>query len=189
MKKLTAIIAMALVITITGVYAAWSYSEGAVSPATKWLDGETTTITNATDGTAKGTISVDLNTFKIVIDDTNGDYIAEMSVSGEIKIKFTPNPGASDTEILLQFCLQANPNGAPKYDGNDIFTFNTEQHKVNGDAKVGTTEITLTAQQIIDATGLALNGDISLPTKSAYDTFKAALHSGSIGIVVSERTA
>lgn len=112
-----------------------------------------------------------------------------MSATGGIKIKFTPNPGASDTEILLQFCLQANPNGAPKYDGNDIFTFNTEQHKVNGDAKVGTTEITLTAQQIIDATGLALNGDISLPTKSAYDTFKAALHSGSIGIVVSERTA
>lgn len=53
MKKLTAIIAMALVITITGVYAAWSYSEGAVSPATKWLDGETTTITNATDGQQK----------------------------------------------------------------------------------------------------------------------------------------
>ena len=189
MKKLTALIAMALVITITGVYAAWNYAEGNVSNTTKWLDGNTTIITDATQATAKGTIHVDTTHLQIIIDDTDSNYEAELSVEGYILVSFTPNPGASVTEIPLQFCLQANPAGTPKYNDSDIFTFNSNQVAINSGNAVGSAQVQIDATELISECALALNGTITLPTIDDYTNFKNALHVGSIGIVVSEAGA
>ena len=171
---------MALVITITGVYAAWTYSEGSVAATTKYLDG-VTSITTATQTNAKGVITVDPSNFSIVIDDTNHDYVGELSVTGSIKITFTPNAGASVDKIKMQYKLV---NNNLSYNGGAIFTFNTAEITLNnGEA---CSEIIITAEQFLEQTGFALDGILELPTYADYTTFKEALHAGSIGIVVSE---
>ena len=184
MKKLTVIIALMLVVTIGGVYATWNYAQGSVAKVDKYLDGSTK-ITDKVVTTAKGTISVDTSAVEIIIDDANNDHVAELSVTGDIVITFTPNEGAdanvATNGIVLQYQMS---NTGLTYLGNPIFTYNTAVVQLNGGA--ATKSVTIPATDL----GIALyDAGLTLPDVATYEAFKAQLHTGSLCFTVSEVVA
>ena len=91
MKKLSILIALALILTVGGVYATWNYAQGSVPSVPKALDGSTKITDKVVDSKSKGNIYVDPSNLLIQIDDANNDHYAELTVTGSIKITFTPN--------------------------------------------------------------------------------------------------
>lgn len=92
-KKLGIIAALAMCVTVGGVYAQWSYSEGIASG----MNGsKTVELAGVSTNTKKGVITVDTNGFSIEIDDTNNDKYGELVLTGNITVTFSPNSDASD---------------------------------------------------------------------------------------------
>ena len=95
MKKLSTLIALALIVTIGGVYAAWSYAQG--TTASSEITREINMAQVNTDSN-KGTISVTPNNFAFLVDDIDAvDYVAALTATGELAITFTPATGADAT--------------------------------------------------------------------------------------------
>ena len=180
MKKLSLLLALAMLVTIGGVYATWNYAQGTAVYRDKFL---TAHLTDKVTDTAKGNIEVNIDGLTLTIDDADNNHRGELILAGEIVINFTPNEGCdADVEnngIALQYQLGTTPDY--NYLGNPIFTVNTEVQALNGGNP--TKSITIPASELQDL--ITLN-DMELPTVDAYTAFKAALHSGSIQITVSE---
>lgn len=181
MRKLSILIALILCVTIGGVYATWNYAQGAVDDKQEYLDGNTTALAGKVETTDKGTITIDDSQLQILIDDTNNDLEGELYITGSISVTFTPNQGA-DADVVangvsLQFTLSSTENF--NYNGNPIFTLSAAAKSmgmVNGTVTISAADL----QSMI-----TLN-PLSLPTAVDYDAFRAALHSGSLIITVSE---
>ena len=186
MKKLSLLIALALILSIGGVYATWNYAQGDAVDVNAYLDGSTKITDAVVNATAKGTITVDTSNFSLTIDDETNDHVAELIKDGYIDITFTPSTGAdadvAADGIALQYVLSCT-GGSFEYNGNHIFTYSSDPVILNsGNA---TKSVRINAEDI----GIALNGTISLPTVADYEAFKLALHSGSLIFTVSEYTA
>ena len=102
MKKLSLIIAMILVVTVSGVYATWNYSRNVV-------DSKQATMTIAVTGTAssaKGVISIDSAPKRVIIDDTEGvngyDHVAEIWY-GDINADSQPIGASQDGLVTFTF--------------------------------------------------------------------------------------
>lgn len=91
MKKISLFVALALIVTIGGVYAAWIYpsDDALVGSATKTFTGNMTQV--ETQATNKGEISVETSsdTLKIFVDDA-GSYVAKAIAQGSVSVLFTP---------------------------------------------------------------------------------------------------
>lgn len=189
MKKISLLIALCLILTIGGVYAAWNYAQGNVTNAIDSMDvgtGKNIYITEAVVGNAKGTINVDANAATIVIDNADNNHVAEVDYSGDIVITFTPNAGA-DPDVIsdgikLQYTLVCSSGW--EYNGKAIFASSSAPITLNGGA--ATKSVTIPASEWSDL--LTFNGgaDLTLSTADAYQTFHDALHTGMITITVSE---
>lgn len=180
MKKLSLLVALILCVTIGGVYATWNYAENAATSQTKYFDASTV-ITDKVESLSKGTIKVDTTNLKITIDDTNDDFYGELKIEGYVSVEFTPSAGAShevaNNGIKMQYVLGSTENF--KYLGNDIFTVDTTAQVESAASK----SFTIEADELANL--ITLN-TVQLPTAADYTAFKAALHSGSISITVSE---
>ena len=185
MKKLSLLVALALLITVGGVYATWNYAQGDATSKTGYLD-KVTLVADSVVDSAKGTFEIDTTNLKITVDDTNNDHVAELLIEGDIKITFTPSTGADktvqDNGILMQYTLSTTDNY--NFGSRTIFSVDTETQFLNDTASK---TATVTADDLKAL--ISLNGDISLPDVETYEQFKTALHSGAIGITVSEKTA
>lgn len=181
MKKLSALIALILCVTIGGVYATWNYAQGSVDNKEEYLDGNTTALAGKVESTDKGTITIDDSALQILIDDVDNNLAGELYITGSIDVTFAPNQGA-DAEVIangvaLQFALGTTENF--NYNGNPIFAVTTTAQEL-GLVKGTTTISADTLKNLI-----TLN-TLNLPTVAEYDAFRAALHSGSLVITVSE---
>ena len=180
MKRLSLLLALALLVTVGGVYATWNYAQGTAAFRDKYL---TAHLTDKVTDTAKGTIDVNIDGLTLTIDDANNDHRGELIMAGEIVITFTPAEGADtnvDTDgIALQY--QLGTTADYNYQGNPIFTVNTTVQALNDGNP--TKSITIPASEL---SSLITLNDMELPTVDAYTAFKTALHSGSIQITVSE---
>ena len=185
MKKLTILIALALCFTVGGVYATWNYAQGNVSVKTEYIDAQ---LADKVVETAKGVININLDNISVVIDDTNNDHIAELVIDGYIEVTFTPSSGADDAVtnngIPLQFALSVTNDW--KFDGTDIFALSTTDPVALNDGNA-TKSVRIEASTL--ASMVTLGGEIKLDTVSDYQTFHALIHSGYIGVTVSEITA
>ncbi len=186
MKKLSLLIALALILSIGGVYATWNYAQGDAVDVSAYLDRRTMITDAVVDATPKGTIAVDTSNFSLTIDDDNNDHVAELIKDGWIDITFTPSAGAdagvAANGIALQYVLSCT-GGSFEYNGNHIFTYSSDPVILND--RNATKSVRIEAGDI----DIALNGSISLPTVADYEAFKRALHSGSLIFTVSEYTA
>ncbi len=175
MKKFGLIIIMALVLTVGGVYATFDYARNDVDPTsatlTKTIAGTDTTI-------AKGTITIDVETFQLKIDDTTKTLKTGLKTQGSVKITFTPAKGVdasvADEGVDLKLEI-AFANNTYRQNGIDYNVFITTTDYGTG--------ITLGKGQKNNATGafeytvdlgryLAVS-EISLPTLSDYNAFEA----------------
>lgn len=133
MKKISILIALALIVTIGGVYATWNYQEqNAVNTDVQYFTANMDAYIS--QGNEKGNIRLLKNNMKITISDDlkdgvavgeneAGDYIPEIEVTGMMIFTFSPfNSAADDISnygINLEFMLELS--NAMTYNGRNIF--------------------------------------------------------------------
>lgn len=188
MRKLSTLIAIALIVTIGGVYAAWNYAQG--TTASVEITREVN-MAQVNTNSNKGTISANPTDFAFLVDD-GGSYKAVLKGTGSLAITFTASTGAdADTianGIKMIATIEVKSDNNTLYEGLTPLTTNTENGAnvidltTNGPSKTAT----LTAAQILNAVTLC---DVTLDTKLKNDQFHAALKDYTIFITISEVAA
>ena len=204
MKKLSTLIAIALIVTIGSVYAAWSYAQG--SAASNEITREINMAQVNTDSN-KGSIAATPYDFAFLVDDVDTkDYVADLVGTGDLTLVFTPATGADATlatngiKMLATITVTYVGDSAPTYTGVDK----------NGDA-VTVVPVKAAADNTIDITGNGVDGNtkitaaqivgaldfceesagktVMLPTKAANDAFHTVLKNFTIKITITEVVA
>ena len=211
MKKISILIALALIVTIGGVYATWNY-ENENSVAESHIHMGLNMAGYSAGLNAKGSIEMFYNGMSILVDDEDNNKQPEIKLTGEMIFIFTPYNNAAqtikDNGIPMQFVLgqsgtmQFVPDGGTE--NVNIFKF------VNNDpAQLTPTKITagnattlypghdLSAHidgfavriQASDVTAkIQFGGTFTLSTLTLYHDFQKAMGGGQIGLTVSEKT-
>lgn len=183
MKRIRAIIVVALVLVVGGVYATFNYAQEDAIPQTDTLDKN---LAAATTNTPKGTINI-TNTFTITVDDIDdaNALTTAMVTSGDMKVSFSPATGA-DADVRdngIPLTLTVTITGTNSYNSQAIFTTTAATGvALNGGNKVKD-EITVNPADYIAVTA------ISLPTYSEYEAYKAVYETIVITFTVSETMA
>ncbi len=199
MKKLSTLIAIALIVTIGGVYAAWNYAQSTTASVNVSREvNMAQVVTNGNKGTITATPE---NNFAFLVDD-GGSYQAVLNGTGNLKIVFTAAPGADQTtkddgikmqatvslktttETGLLYTDPHKPEGQNKLAPITVKEENTIT--INGGNKVKPGEangVTISAQEIVDCLQIA---NVVLDTKDENDKFHTALKDYTIYITISE---
>lgn len=193
MKRLGLIIAMALVLTVGGVYATFNYAQDNVDPVNATL---TKAIAGTNTKTAKGTIAIDATKFTIRVDDKgvlehgegNGTLVTGYRNQGTVQVTFTPAKGAdatvTDEGVTLKLTISFSNN---RYNGKDIFQ-TTEEYPATGVplGKGTKNDVTGVFEYDVELGKYLAVNEISLPTMSDYDSFSTAYENAQITVTVSE---
>ena len=184
MRKISLVIAMAVILTIGGVFATWTYS-----------DSET--INNATQGNIQVSIDMDTSaegiagqlavvtapTFAINPEDDMVDYDAVLSGTG-MTIGFTPSLGSKytdETSLIVYWTVEVTSD-----DTNPVFSGTKASGSVTfapGEANAQMTK-DVEVSYIIKAGGLSINA-INVPTVSAYEAYEARIANVKITVTLS----
>ena len=204
MRKISTIIALALIVTIGGVYAAWSYSQGAAAGSE--ITREINMAQVNTSGN-KGTITATPSNFAFLVDDIGEkDYVAALTGTGELTVNFTPNAGSdaalatNGIKMIATVTVKYTGTTAPTYTGVDAsgqtVTVVPVQSKANNTIVLtgeGTAlTATLTAEQILGAIDFCYDTtanttvNLKLPTKASNDAFHNVLKNYTIVINITE---
>lgn len=186
MKKLSLLIALAMLISIGGVYATWVYSQS--DDVADITNARAITMTNATFEGNYGTYNTDASTLSMKIDPLPGTtHTTGLIVTGEIKIIFTPATHApadiktGGVPTTYAFGV-SNPNWT--YLGQSIITVDTTKHNVSWTPQPdGTLAMVLDAETIASYLDLAA---IELDTKADYDAYDEVLTTGQITLTISD---
>ena len=169
MKKLSLLIALALIVTIGGVYAAWNYAQGATAAVE--ITREINMAQVNTDSN-KGSISATPTDVAFLVDD-GGAYHTVLKGTGKFDIVFTPSTGADDATIangikMIATITIKSAVDAPKYEGLTPITAKTENREnVIDITPTGASKTaTLTVAQILECVELC---DVVLDTKTEND--------------------
>lgn len=187
MKRLGAIIAIALVLTIGGVYATFNYANGGVvSLENEMISKE---LAGKTIDTAKGTISIkEDSNFKITVDDLDKNLHTKGSFTGKTTINFTPAPlAAADVRANgIKLKLKITVTGNEYDDGETTYKlFNISEEAL-------TTGVTLNGNAPIrgdfeiDFADYITVTEIELSTPTKYDAYKTAFDNTTITFTISE---
>ena len=182
MKKISFLIVFSLIVTITGVYAAWNYAQG--TSASVEITREINMAQVNTDSN-KGSISVTPSNVAFLVDDA-GAYVAKLTGTGEFAVNFTASNGADSTTatngIKMIATVTVKSNTGAKYNGSVPITAKEDNVIVlnNGEA---TKTTTLTVADIISKLELM---DVTLPTKQDNDNFHNILKDYTFVITISE---
>ena len=120
MKKLGFLIALAMLVSIGGVYAVWTYTGATISAVDRTLSHGLAAATNAGD---IGVLEVVSNNVDVKIDQTApGNYAAKLVITGAVQVKFTPNAGAPDGAVnSLDALVYLTNADTYKYNGSQIY--------------------------------------------------------------------
>lgn len=202
MKKLSTIIALALVITIGGVFAAWHYSIGAVDSLIIKPGLQMTTVETSSD-VAKGKIDqIAAHNFTFRVDDTydylenDGDdstnptesdkYLAMLTGSGEWEINFTANESASldIQQNGIKLIATVTVTGDAQYDEKVLLTAAADNVIELGFVNE-TNTATIKASDILGC--LVFVEDVVLDTPAKNALFAEALSKYVINISITEQ--
>lgn len=195
MKKLTTLIVLALIVTIGGVYAGWTYFQGGATGANAT---PRVGMASVSYNGEKGAITADTTSMTILVDDmsTVADsgvttkYQAGLHGVGAISINFTAKEGADadvvENGIKMQATISITKVGDRKWDGKEILKVADGKGVItlNGGApkKSATIEVT----EIIDALVFCEGVPVILDTKEENDLFAAALSDYQIHVNIVE---
>lgn len=187
MKKLSLLIALAMLISIGGIYATWVYSQS--DDVADITNARAITMTNATFEGTYGTYNTDASTLLMKVDPKPGtSHTTSLVITGEIVIIFTPATHApadikgSGIPTTFSFGV-SNPNWT--YNGEKIISITSEG---SGDVvwtrqDNGTLTYTITAEMLSRILSLT---EFELDTKADYDAYDAALTNGQITLTISD---
>lgn len=198
MKRLSTIIALALVITIGGVFAAWHYHRGEVSLEIT----RSATMASIQSDTAKGSITIDQsanngngNTLKFLVDDPdNRDYKAELMPSGNVVIQFQPATNADSTVqangIAMKATVTVGGTQAKYNDANlgeiTVFAPAATNSFVLNNGNPTKDKVTITAEQIAGCLVFNDGEDVILNTYDENLAYETAMKTYIIVITISE---
>ncbi len=190
MKKLSLIIALALCITITGVWASWTYIQSDdvadLTGASKMI-----TMTDVVYSGSYGEYKCDYEHLVMKVDPKEGtDHITSLLVEGNIVVTFTPTKHAPQEIVdgavptTVTFAI-SDPSIEWKYLGTDILTISSNNvvDLVWAKQADGTLTATITADQI---KSIILLAEFDLDTKIEYDAYANVLNDNSITFTVSD---
>ena len=209
MKKFTILIALILCLTISGVYATWTYQGGEIEARHQHFNVYMGALDN---DEAKGLLQIVTNALSIKINDDEGgangqgDYIAEAALDGFIEFVFTPKANATDAvrEQGIDLVFELMQKTPYIFDGEEVFTIE------NGTGELGKGQ-KITAETVdeispyntnlsnyigsfyycIKAADLEdmITTDLYLPTYDDYVEMKNILNTSNshIGIEISEK--
>ncbi len=198
MKKLNVFIALLLCLTVSGVFAVWTYSGSVdIIDQNKEVFVE---LTDAVDAGADGTFTMDYN-FTLAIDQANDDHLAKLvfvttdGADPYLTISFKPSEGATGdiknngvpAELYfkpsteMQVPLDSNGHYDASGTLTDIFAFSNESDgdfapnvdwgTKNGD---GLFVVTYDAEDLAEM--IKLNTDIYLDAKPDHTAFRSHLN-------------
>ena len=208
MKKLSVLIALMLCVTITGVYATWSYA-GTNDIADAFTEAKVTIADVELQG-ANGTYTIKSN-LVLTVDQANEDHEAELVFEANdsqpifLKVTFTPAANAPQaikdnavpTEIYygvstpMKYTMDAEGNYSAEGTAKDIFKFSnpsdgvlnntiTWKHEADG-------SFSYTMDQAALEDAIQLSQTFVLDTKAEHDAFRVAL-AGNIVVRVTDGT-
>lgn len=184
MKKLSVLIALALVLTIGGAYATWTYATGSVQPLDKEF-GISMGAKVENDSTAYGTYAV-TSTPNFIVEPKDGTYNPQLIVNGAspaLVITFTPDQNAPDTIKSSATPTKITISSTiGQYDGKDVITVKTAEVQLVW-VKTGDT-FTATIDAATFLTYLTLNETFSLDTPLKYTNYSNVLTAGKINVNV-----
>lgn len=194
MKKLSLIVALALVISIGGVYATWFYATTSVTTVNHKFKG--LSITDVDTKTESGSFSI-TDTLSLKIDDNDGSHTPAWDVdvtgadAGTVGITFTPNSGAPLTTLQYSIIISNNSYTPAGGEAMPIFVTKpgaanqiTEAHSneivvLQGtfvyDPAISTNPVGKTIRLEDIQAVLDVNDEINLPQLSDYQNFNKAL--------------
>ena len=174
----------ALLTTVGGVYAQFTYAQGNVN---EQVISAQKNLAEAVGGeTKKGTINVTGN-FTVSIDDTNGDLITETSITDTLKVSFTPAPQGADADVRdhgIKLKMTIVIGGTNKYDNKALFALKT--------AYTETGVLLDGGNKVKDAVSVNLTDyiewkqEFTLSTMAEYNNFKTAFEGTTITVTVNE---
>ena len=193
MKKVSILIALALLVTVGGVYATWTYANQPVTAVSR-----TATIQMAALGTESeaGVITPLFVGARIVIDDT-GSYKAGIVAEGDLKITFKPNAGSPENiknGIVAEYYVEwtgVNSYTNDKSETVQIFTKKTtEATPMELDLPIGAGETSVTVS--IPVSNLIAQLEFTQPTVDTlteYQALSTVLSAGTFKVTVSFKSA
>jgi hypothetical protein len=208
MKKLSILIALMLCVTITGVYAAWTYA-GSNDIADQFVESKVT-IAGAELVGANGVYTIESN-LVLTVDQANSNHEAKLVFGSNnsdpiyLKVTFKPATNAPQdiklnavpTEIYygvttpMQYTMDAQGNYSATGTAKDIFNFsNPSDDELNNLItwnKETDGTFTYTMDQDDLETAIRLSQTFVLDTKTEHDAFREAL-AGNIVVRVTDGT-
>lgn len=198
MKKLSLLVALALLITVGGVYATWTYTQ------TTDVADESVNIplnlTSVVHSDGYGAYVIDQSTLALKVEPKPGTtHTTALTISGELVVTFTPSTFApvevKENGVPSTFAFSLSNNSWKFDDGHDdgdtplgdrvIIKLNhTELHNITW-VKQGNGTFIFT----LDATALQPHftlTEFTLDTKALYDAYNTALGNGQIVFTVSD---
>lgn len=181
MKKLSLIVAMAVILTIGGVFATWTYPGGGVSNTNGSVG---IAMTGIVDDAAAGEIQIiSMPTF--TIDQTaTGNYAPIIVATGDLAVKYTKSVGSSKTNATITYEVTIETPAGEYKDSKKAVVLGGTPSGTVGTAVDGGSNAVLAGSSMV---GCLAFGDASwtLPVKADYDTFKAAAEQLKIKITIS----
>lgn len=184
MKRISLLMALLVCLTVSGVYAAWTYA-GTDDIADVYAETKIT-IADVTLQGANGTYKIESN-LVLLVDQANEDHEAELDFNSNnneavyLKVTFTPADNAS-TQIkdhALNTEVYFGTTTTMQYDGRDILTFsnpgNGELDNLITWTKENNGTFTFTMDETALKAAISLNGTFVLDTKAKHDAFRTAL--------------
>ena len=206
-KSLSLLLALALCITIGGVYAAWIYVETPMNAAHDHIGSFG--LASAQTNHLKGTFTVDASNAHIRIDQTaDGNYVGKLTAEGVITVKLAPsesfvaqNPGL--TQITMKYGLKTDNAAPTTFTCPHSTTGNTDQVLFSKFDLTNKYDILLTKDSsgnyvgeisasalIADGTGFLAINSFTLDTHAKYTAFSTKLGTfGNIGIEITDPAA
>lgn len=173
----------ALLTTVGGVYAQFTYAQGDVTEQA--ISAQKTLQPAATD-TKKGTINLSDN-FTVSINNTEGGLTTVTTISGKLTISFTPAAQGADADVRdngIPLKMTIVIGGTNAYAGQALFELTSAYTAggvaLNGGNKVKD-EITVNLSNYI-----SWKQEFTLSTLAEYNAFKEAFEKTTITVTVSE---
>lgn len=187
MKKFSLLVALALLITVSGVYAAWVYSQS--DDVADITTAKVITMTEATFEGNYGTYSVDASGLTMKVNPKLGtSHTTSLQITGEVVIKFTPAthaPADVKTNGIPTTYKFGVSNANWEYEDRSIITVNDTPKNVTWSDTDGDGVLTYTISAS-DLAGILTLTEFVLDTKADYDAYDAVLTQGQITLTISD---
>lgn len=177
-KLFSTFIALALLVTVGGVYAAWTYGQDASGVSKEFELTSANTIVVQTGG-AVGDLTITASNPKITVKESTTPYIPELETSGSFDVQFVPRSNSSvayldETKVKLDVTITL-PDGSAYEATTTSFQLTKD---TTGYAKSGTAEAPIYTWTGVNLDGFGLSfvdrWESEIDRYEAYQEFSTA---------------